>query len=292
MTMLRTKEPFTTEVWTTLLPRLAFEHDALLYSMFSISALHLAKTESHESEAIDAYQKYLDLALREHFNDVTHLSKDNADAACLTSSIVRLNAFAVLQERPLDPYTPPTQWLETTCGAGKVFAAAWKWIKDDEDSIAMRLVRTEPILMAGDTLFGEPNRLGLLHLLRRSRDEDVTEPWLPDIQEAYESTVSLIGSYQMAIAARGNPEDIFRKLILFPILVPKRFIDLVEKQQPRALVVLGHYFSLVARVGHTWWWCGDTGRREVRGIQTVLSDKWLGLMSWSLRTMEESLVLA
>ena len=258
--------------------------------MYSLSALHLAKAEPHDPEAIDAYRRYLDLALREHSNDVTHLSKNNADVVCLTSSLLRTCGFAILQERQLDPYRPPMQWLQMTSGTGNIFRAVWGWIKDDETSIARRLIRRMPVSPDEKVLFKESNREGFLHLLRRSRIEDATEPWHPDIQEAYMTTISYIGSVQIAINAQERPADINRRLTLFPILIQKRFIDLVEEQQPRALVLLAHYFALLAKFRDLWW-VGDTGQKEIRAIQSVLPEEWQDLMSWPLRAMEERFVL-
>lgn len=271
-----------------ILPALGLEYDALLYSMFAISALHLSKTEPHGLEATNAYRKYLDMALRWHSHDVTHLSKTNADAVCLTSSLIRVNSFVVLQERSLTPYTPPMQWIKVTLGGGSVLKAAWEWIGDDTSSIAGRLVKRIPQFLNESTLYQESNRRGLSHLLEWRRDERLAEPWSTDIEEAYASTIGYIGSVQVAIAAHEAPEDICRKLIAFPMFMQKPFIDSVEQQQPRALVLLAHYFALLAMCKDVWW-LGDAGQREVRGIQTVLPDDWQELMSWPLKVMEERL---
>ena len=87
--------------------------------MYAITALHLSRLEPDNAEAIVAYQHYLGLAIQLHRKDVSELSKADADAACLTSSMVRTYAFAVLQERPLTPYAPPSQFLYMTSGCTK-----------------------------------------------------------------------------------------------------------------------------------------------------------------------------
>ncbi|MCJ1399122.1 hypothetical protein MMC11_002324 [Xylographa trunciseda] len=287
-------EPTAVEPWTTILPGLAIEHDALLYSMYALAALHLSRLEPDNAEVIDAYRNYLGLALQKHRADVSELSKTNSDAACLTSSLIRLYAFAVLQERPLSPYTPPTQFLYMTSGALMVFHEAWDSIADDESSIAVQIVKNTTIWSEGEASFEDSwraplharNGLGLSHLMRRDVTEDPPEPWDLEIQEAYQSTVNYIGSIQIAITAGEAAEHVLRRLLLFPVLIPKRFIDLVAEQHPRALVVLAHYFALIARFQHIWW-IGDGGRREVRGIQTALPAEWSGMMSWPLSATED-----
>jgi len=283
------------EPWTATLPRLAFDHDALLYAMYAIAALHLSRLEPDNAEVIDAYRNYLGLALREHREDVSELSKANSDAACLTSSLIRIYAFAILQERPLNPYTPPMQFLYMTSGALMVFHEAWNSVADDESSVAVQLVKNTPVWSEGEASFEDgwmapfhqSNGLGLSHLLQRDATENPPEPWDIEFQEAYQSTLNYIGSVQIAIAAGEAGMLTLRRLLLFPILVPKKFIDLVAEQRPRALVVLAHYFALIARFEHLWY-IGDGGRREVRGIQTVLSAEWNGMMGWPLSATEEN----
>ena len=290
MTYSASPEPAATEVWSLVYPKVALKHEALLYSIYAISALHMTKTESFDPDIIDAHQRYFELALQEHSNDINNLSEENADAACLATNLIRVTAFAVLHERPLHPYTPPTQWLQMTKGAADVHRAAWKWIENDETSISMRLISRLPILTEPETLYTESSRQSLLHLLRRSQTDLTNEFWSSDIQEAYTSTISVIGSVLNAIAAHETPADVFRRLILFPMLIPKPFIDLVTEEEPRALVILAHFFALLAKFNDMWW-TGDTGERETRGIRTVLPDEWLDLMNWSLRGIEEKLAL-
>ncbi|KAI9867383.1 MAG: hypothetical protein M1813_008941 [Trichoglossum hirsutum] len=292
MTFLGYAESMFQEKFATIIPGLALNHDALLYSIYTTSALHLAKTEPHDREAVEAYQKYMDLTLRGHRNDVAHINQANADAACLTSTFLRVCAFAILQERPLSPYTPPTHWLQMTGGSVNVFKEAWPWIVNNEESIARALVmkRTPVLVPYNEELFLESHRQDLLHLLRRSQADEASEPWDEETQEAYKTTISYLGGAQIAIDTGEAPADICRRLIVFPMLIKKRFIDLIEEQRPRALVVLAHFFALLARFSH-YWWMGDTGKREIRGIQTILPDEWQDLMGWPLAAMEEEPLL-
>jgi hypothetical protein len=80
-------DPAYRDAMTALAVDLALEHDAFLYSIYSFSALHIAKTTSdlhRREEAMIAYRKYLDISLREHRVDITNLNKANATAVCLT----------------------------------------------------------------------------------------------------------------------------------------------------------------------------------------------------------------
>lgn len=281
---------------SVLVPRLAFKHDALLYAILATAALHLTHEEPAEPKHADSYQKYLGLSLRLHRNDVAKLSKDNADAAMFTAASLRICTFAQLQERQIEPYVPPVEWLQMNYGTGHGLAvAAWQYLRDDPTSIMRTLIQKvnvpglnaeHPQLRDQPKIFNEGNRKDLAHLLERSPEDEASEPWGEEVQVGYKSTVSYIGGAQQAIEA-GEPEPtILRRLLLFPTMVEKGFIDVVAECRPRALVVLAHYFALLARF-RDFWWIGQAGPREVRAVQRVVEGKWLELMGWPLKAIEE-----
>jgi hypothetical protein len=281
------------EAMTHGAPELALQHRALLYSMFSFSALHIAKTSpfpNQRLEFMDVHRRYLGLALQEHRVDIENLGKAKADTVCMTSSLIRNCTQAVLQDRPLHPYTPPTQWLQMMNGSGDVFKTAWDWIGDDDSSIARRVAQHGPDLSDLSTLFGESNLQVFIHLLRRSPVDEEQEPWNPEIQKSYELTLSYIGGVQMALNKGETPGNLCRRLVAFPMFIPKRFIGLVEELRPRALVVLAHYFAFLARLRDTWW-IGDSGRREICAVRSVLKNEWVELLNWPLLAMEETSVM-
>ena len=268
-------------------PRVAIGNDALLNITLALAALHRAKCDPHDSEAARAYPTYLNLALRDHSLDVAHLGKENADAACLTSSLMRVAAFAPLQERPLVPYAPPMQWLQMTRGAANVFKESWQFIQDDETSIALRAVNQAAYLKDPEVFFQERSRRDLLHLLNIHRGAQAGEPaWSPDVEEAYASTLSYIGTVQSLVEGGEERQTVHRILLLFPYIVRKAFIDLVEQRRPRALVILAHYFALLTRFKDVWF-IGDAGAREVLAILTDLPAEWRDLMAWPLRMVTE-----
>ncbi|RDW59797.1 hypothetical protein BP6252_12884 [Coleophoma cylindrospora] len=270
-----------TEAFLSDVPRLALEYDALLYSIFLISALHRYHSDPNNSESRSAYPAYLALVIREHTKDVKAISKSNIDAVCLTSSMLRAGAFALLQKRELEPYSPPTQWLQLQNDGVHIFRMAWELSQDDEDCVILKLIRRMPILIDEKAKFAESNRRDFLHLLRRTSKDEATEPWNEEVQVAYQSTVSYIGSIWLAMEARISGAEIFRRIMVFGSMIKKPFIGLVEQQQPRALVILAYYFGILSMFSDVWWF-GKSGEREVEAIKTVLPLEWQDLMAWPL----------
>ncbi|CAM5999889.1 unnamed protein product [Sphagnum balticum] len=252
-------------------PKLAFKHTALLYSIYTISALHLSKLEPQDPSHDEIYQRYLSLTLRDHRIDVANLSKANADAAHCTSNYPRICVFAQLQERDLNPYAPPREWMQMTNVTGySLNNSAWKLIADDKNSILRSMIEKAPGLTTREgglrddaSLFQEENRRALQYLMRRTETQIVNETWDEKIQTAYESTLSILGAAQLAISANEPRATIFRRLILVPTLVERDFTELVNKEQPRALVIMAYYFALLHDF-RDFWWIGNAGAREVR----------------------------
>ena len=270
-------------------PKSALESPAWLNIVLAFSAIHIAKTSSsptEQREFMDVFHKYLDLGLQEHRRDVDNLCREKANAVCVTSSLVRNCMQAMFQDRDLVPYSPPSQYLHMSNGSGNVFKTAWSWVSEDKTCLAWRLGTTGPDLSDLKELFGEKKRKGFTHLLHRSPADVKFEPWDTETQSAYELTLSFIGGIQIAVDDGERPEHTFRRIIAFPMFIPKRFIELVEERQPRALVFLAHYFSFLSRLRGIWW-VGDAGRREIGAIQEVLESPWVEQLDWPLKKMEE-----
>jgi hypothetical protein len=108
-----------------------------------------------------------------------------------------------------------------------------------------------------------------------------------EIEKTYRLAVCYIGGFQIAINANETVDELTRRALGFALNVPRDFIGLLEQHRPRALVVAAYYFALFAKLRDIWW-VGDTGRREIRAIHSVLPAEWQELMAWPLMAMEES----
>ena len=276
-------------------PQLANNHPSLLYALLSVSALYLSKVEPQDLDLKAAHRNYFGLALRSHRSAITSLDAKSVDAVCFTSVLIAVHAFAELQDRVLgEVYEPPMQWLHMSNGVCNIFHIAGKWVKDGAAINA--IVKSAPILSDPDTLFGERNREGLANLLLPLRRVDVShfqgdeeDSEDEETKEAYEKTLSYIGAVQAAIKAGEHSMGICRLLIAFAVLIPKKMIELLEKEKPGALVVLAHYFALTGLLvepNDEIWWIGKIAKREVEGIQKYLPEEWQELMNWPLSVVK------
>lgn len=227
------------------------------------------------------------MALRELNREIEHLSKENVDGVCLTASLLRIYSFVRLQDRELEPYVPPTQWLRMTGTSSSVFRQSAEITSQNPNSVGMRMIE-----LVIDLFDEDEKRLhteGLLHLLRRQEPHELEEEWDAEVQDAYLSTINYIGGIWKSMQDHMPPGSVARRLIVFPIFVDTRFVDMVEERRPRALVILAHYFALLAML-RGFWWVGDAGPREVTAILDELPVEWHGGLTWPLEILKDQIV--
>ncbi|KAI2623546.1 hypothetical protein GGS26DRAFT_224909 [Hypomontagnella submonticulosa] len=279
----------TLEMFSRIIPKLAFDSDGLLYTMYTISALHLARLGRNEEVgggAENVANTYFSMAIREHKKEISQLSRKTADAVCLTSCLIRSIALVQLQGRNRQPYTPPWQWLVLAQTSRSTFQEAWERVGPDPESVAFQLIMRTSHLHDKGELPKRKHFHKLQHLMDRSSEFQATEHWESEVQDAYERTLSYLSSVFNLAEREGSSGSVFRMLIMFPMFADRRFIDLVQAESPRALAMLAHYFALLVRFEDVWW-VGNVGTDEVRAIAGALPDEWQGLLAWPLKVVEK-----
>jgi hypothetical protein len=276
------------QLFTRVMPKLALTHDNLLYAMLTVSASNLLLAEPDDMDLFSARQSYLILTMREQRNMVERLSVETADAVCFTSLLLLLNSFTMLRERKLEPYMPPLEWLHMGRGAGTVI---WMSIQaahqsgDFTQSSIYIISKSYPRFGGQDESYFDPAmRKDLNGILTQAIP--CGEVWDDDTKEAYEKTLSYVGSVQNAIHNGEPVYALLRRIQAFPLLLPSKFVGFLEECRPRALVVLAHFFATVAQVQGVWWLGADqdesTAKREIRAISKVLAPEWQPQLVWPL----------
>ncbi|EFZ02370.1 Zn(2)-Cys(6) zinc finger domain protein [Metarhizium robertsii] len=275
------------KIWTVDVPSMAMEYEPLLNAIMALSILHLSymdntrgilKPEQLEWQGA----QYLEATLQQHRNAIGSLEREIADPASFTSVILSLHALASLRERTFEPYHPPIQWLQMCKGVMNVFKVTIPFVRDDPTAKINVVTESSAPFVEPSVLFCEANRNRFPYLLISQPGDDDAED-----QEAYSSTACLIGAL---LAAQETPEHAattWRKVVISPILFPRRFLDLLNLRRPRALVILAHFFGAAARFSDVWW-VGDSPRREVLAIEEYLGPDWQYQMTWPIKAIRKS----
>ncbi|EGP89452.1 uncharacterized protein MYCGRDRAFT_69693 [Zymoseptoria tritici IPO323] len=274
------------ELWWAEVPQVALENKNVLYAMFTMTATHLLGICPNDAELFQARENYWVWALQEQRAAVFDIENSNIDAVSFAALLIAMNALAMLQERNLEPYAPPMEWLEVGRGAFTVLPPPES--VSEGSGLKVLMETTAPIWQANPVFDAEMQRdFGAI----LSRDIPSIDVWDEETTTTYETALSYIGSFRRAIQ-NGEPADVnLRWICMFPFMVPREFTTYLAEGRPRALVALAYFFAVIARTDALQY-LGNTGhhttaKREVRAIRAMLPEEWHGVMEWPMREIGE-----
>lgn len=254
-----------------------------------LSALHKAyKSNFMDTQHMQDYSTYLNLTLQSHHQHVLHLDTDNVDFSCLASTTLRVYGYVRLQRRSLVPYTPPIEWLRMSNTSNIVFRRALSLIEQNPDSLSGKLMLEISQHLDEKQRMEDTNEL--LYLLRRQEPHELEEEWDDEVYYVYKRTLSCLGCIWKHRFDHSPPPGLSRRLILFPMIVDAQFVDYVAQKRPRALIIMAHYFTLLA-LHRSLWYIGDTGLREARAIAAELPPEWQGMLIQPLEILKDPSLL-
>ncbi|KAJ6783048.1 hypothetical protein PWT90_01870 [Aphanocladium album] len=235
--------------------------------------LPLDKVQFHHAQ-------YLEATLQEYRTVVGTLTPALADSASFTSVVLSLDAFASLRDRDLSTYTAPVQWLQLCKGVTQVFRITLGLLKDDSEANINKIVATSGSFVEPSTIMCDENRNRFPALLVRQSDDSAED------HQACIDTVSYIGAIQGAIEGGEHISIITRRLIIYPVLFPQRFVQLLDEHRPRALVILAHLFAVAVHC-HTSDWVGDTPMKEIQALAEFLAPEYQHELAWPLSLVRQ-----
>lgn len=271
-------------IWSTVVPRLAINYDTLLHAMMTLALRHMLCTGYQDIISLDKVQfhhaQYLEATVQEYQQVVGTLTPALADSASFTSVVLSLDAFASLRDRDLSPYTAPVQWLQLCKGVTQVFRITLQLVKDNPDASINKIVSTSGSFVEPSKILCEENRNRFPALLVRGFGDSAED------DQAYIDTVSYIGAMQNAIEGGEHMDIITRRLIVYPVLFPQRFVALLDEHRPRALIILAHFFAVAAHC-HTSAWVGDTPKKEIQALAKFLAPGYHHELEWPLSLLRQ-----
>lgn len=308
-------------------PNLACDHPLLLQAIFAITALYLCKTMSSPMAATAStnpkgmpdvfrhvdfaylHRLYLHETIQQQLTAFESLGPANADALGLTSALMTLMAICISPDAqqtssPLrDPgYRLPLEWLKISNSSRNVFEACFEHL--NEGSLLLNYVRRKgvPDMTDNDYLFDPAHAQPFQQIL-----DFCPHPTIPsagasaehhahaqlecdiEIKDAYIRTLSLIGSTYVSVVNNDPAHVICTRISAFGPLVPRKYVELLSLQTPRALVILAHYMALVRHVEDQFWWFQGIPEREILGIKSILPQQWQWLLAWPSAVLESPL---
>lgn len=274
--------------WLETIPKLATQYDVVLYASCACSAGNLLQHPDGDgdSEVLQtAHRNYMVMALREQRRLCNFINETNAEAICLSAALLGQATFLLMQDLSQDAFEAAIEWMKVGKGVEKLH---WKI----SAAVSPNLPNAFKIFHKTYQLVREQWRE------ETSFDEPFASVWgficgkehNPDNREIYRRTLTYI-SWIQRYNDGGEPSVIVeRRLQTFGIQIPAEFINFAEARNPLALVVLAHFFGVMAQVeGHYWWLQPLKGARVtltyrlIHAIKNLLDESYHPIISWPLR---------
>lgn len=270
--------PGAEEAWQISVPQMALESPCLMDTMLAVSALHLRSEYPNDSNLIQAFHGYMASALSKYSTCLANgVDESNAEPLFVTSALIAFQATASRrfpdEEKDQKGYNLPLQWFHSFQGVKHVVISSWVWLRESER--VRPIVQTQPAV----ELDLNPNPSAIFGPLLEGLEqqlENMDESLRSDTRQAYAHAVAYLNW------AHQNP--IRTRILGFPAAVSRRFVELIDQRDPRALVLIS-CFCAMTTVADVWWWHG-VGKREVNGIMSLLPEDWLHKMEWPKRIVD------
>jgi len=283
------------DIWKPLLPNLGLKHGFLLDIVLAWAALHLARTNKDDLEALAASRVYYDRAL-EGQTQIIRNGVDNgplAEALFINSCLIAKHALVLSANGETNAEQGLKdvsffQWLHIARGLRTIGLTTRPFFV--RDGPVHRIVSQQPNLFDEEALFAPSNREQFKQILEYGVDfEAIT----PIDRIAYDKALSDIGAaYIAALEATENPLGTCRRLLTFASRAEPRFIDMVEEQRPRALVIMAHLFACFKLIMEQYWWMEGVSERHVARIFDMLPTAWKPMMVYPMQLCSLEAMLA
>ncbi|ESZ91740.1 hypothetical protein SBOR_7891 [Sclerotinia borealis F-4128] len=241
----------------------------LLNVMISIAALHLTKINPGGEDMAEVHRTYFNAAVRDHRQAIQNITKDNVEAICLSTILIGLPAFILLQNNNVGHYTTPTHVFSFFRGNVALFSHTLPMLAKDSQLKALVSAKPDMITLMENVrgkIYHEP----FSKLLNwRAPGELIDE----ETQAAYTFGLNYCGRILLGVESGEDPYELRRMIYAFATVAPETFIRRLNENNNRALVILAHFFALCKAADDVWWMRG-IAEREVFGIQSVLPESW------------------
>lgn len=264
----------------------ALSHDFLLYSIFAVSALHLAHLRP------DSGRFYTDLAvtcqnraLQSYMAIAPNINETNCGAVLAFSSLVSIYSLALPASNPVagrvqDDLEAATSWMRLTRGVGSVVVAVREGIRKSKFELLLHGHMSDAVYPLPEDCAAVVDRLPTLWMSSStSTSEQLT---FDDTFRLLKSDLGVVHNFVsiqkcdlgMALSWSGR--------------VTPEFVALLAARKPVALVILA-YFCVVLDAARDFWCIDVMPARLIRSVHALLDDNYRAWIRWPMEAIQLSL---
>ena len=281
------KVPAKHPTWQTAVPREALTYHFLMHALLAISAVHLmylCPSKQHIYE--EAATRHRNRALTTSIPFLNNITPINCHALFALSNIISVLSLIFPHPSPpsslglsSDPLNTTLEFFMVIRGVKTILSSAQEWIAHGP-LYTFTQHNWEPSLAPLPN-----NAMAAFERLERKVEETVEEPALC---EAYgEAIQKLKKAFQTDEVIRDEPG----LALIWPVVVPERYITELSNRMPMAVTILGYYAVLLHSNSGPWWLEGR-GRILLEAVCEVLPSEWLPAVDWPRETIEKNLNFA
>lgn len=248
-----------------------------------LSKKRLAEEGGSNSEhLLNISRTYFDRSIEGHRAAVADLTIDNVEAIWFTSILVSFIALFTLRETTEDgsaPSVDPVLWLRLGGGIATI-VRKWVALVGQEWLASAGVMYGKPDMGNDDELFNPKHGEPLIKLLTWANEFEIMDA---EDQETYRKVLSFVGLALRGVIERfDEPIATCRRVAAMPSRVPVRFIELVERRQPRAMALLTYLFAAMKLLDGQVLWLEGIAEVQIPGIASQLPIGWRHLVQWPL----------
>lgn len=266
------------ELWRVTVPQIAFQHEFLLRAIFAIAALHLAQLQplrqEHYTHLAAMHQ---DAALRAFRPTMLEINSSNCDASFAMSSLIVVYAFASSKASHelgmFDTAGPSSNndWLPLIRGVDSILRNLWASIKRGRLNA----------LLHDHTPFSEETQLPavLNDQLRRLETAIKDADCDADDGIACQQALEQLRYSFIRLSDKTILECEVSLSFLWPVIVPNRFIDMLNERRSEALIILAFYCIILHHLD-AYWWMHGCAQHIMAEIESKISSAWQPWLEW------------
>ncbi|OLN96228.1 Sterol regulatory element-binding protein ECM22-like protein 1 [Colletotrichum chlorophyti] len=272
-------------VWREHVPRLGFHHHYVLHMVLAISAQHLARLRPSKAAHYEALaDRHSTSALPAVTNFISQLNNDNCQALYHTTVLVCLSTFAkkpspghllVIAENGEVPWWGLMRGVRIVVKRMGIQAIIAGWA-DDGVSFEQTWTHCPPLPAPIQKMVHWEKRFDELSDLVATTSE-------PERAMYTASLESLKDCFKMTYGTEAEPEPHiqgkFEVVMRWLYNMSDEFVLRLERRQPLALILLGHFSVLIQTLEHFWFMQGWS-KHLANGMFRTLDPQHAHWLQW------------
>lgn len=259
-------------IWHNFAVELALENDLMLHGLLSLSALHLAMSGISKRRHTILAIHHHDLGLALFRPYLTNITAQNYESIFGFTCIVMLYAFGIQRcsESTANTIEKVHQILTLISNSKQITKSHTQALRHSRWSIMM-MPEPYPTL---DVKLPDEMEAMLAKLTQRASITVTT----PSQAGTY---FAVIQSLRYVLILTSTPRPAHVTLVIFPMLNPSEYWDMILNHDPLALAVLANYAVTIHRLRHSIWLEG-WGKGMVDAVHAILAPEWHDCIEWAL----------